>query len=358
MNATFTIMHKLIPSKRQVGLTVILFAAAFFPKINFAQRFNHNGGDRNFGNNPQQVQTPSRQPQTVQERQPQNSFRQSAPVQDRQPQYRQSQQGTAPQQQAFRQIQAVPERQPQYRQPLQEQPHSNLQQYQQHTVYAPPRSIDPPTVNQDHTGYQNRNSNGYGQAGNRGDNGSGNYNYRNQGSGFRDRDGMRGNRAYNNYDRDNHRDYYRGNGSYTRNVWGSSWHPVGYFLSGLTANAIRLSFGNGYYYYSDGCYYRPYNGGYTVVAPIMGSIVSYLPDGYETVQVGNEYYYYYGGDFYIDNGRGYLLVQAPVGAVVSQVPSDAIEVNIYGRYLLQYNNTYFEPFNQQGQDLYEVVRPN
>ena len=140
--------------------------------------------------------------------------------------------------------------------------------------------------------------------------------------------------------------------------WGPRWHPVGFFLSSLAANAIRLSIANQYYYYADGCYYVPYNGGYSVVPPPVGAVVSYLPDGYETVMVGNDYYYYYGGAFYINIGQGYQAVQAPVGAIVSQLPDGAAEQDINGESFLVYNNTYYQPISQDGQDAYEVVSVN
>jgi len=140
--------------------------------------------------------------------------------------------------------------------------------------------------------------------------------------------------------------------------WGPRWHPVGFFLSALAANAFRFSIGSQWYYYADGCYYIPYQGGYSVVPPPIGAIVSYLPDGYETVPVGNDYFYYYGGAFYIAVPQGYQVVQAPPGAVVSQLPDGAVEQDVNGQTLLFYNNAYYQPISQDGQDAYEVVTVN
>jgi hypothetical protein len=140
--------------------------------------------------------------------------------------------------------------------------------------------------------------------------------------------------------------------------WGPSWHPFGFFLSSLAGNAIRFSIGNQWYYYDDGCYYLPSNGGYSVVPPPIGAVVGYLPDGYETTMVGNDTFYYYGGAFYVANGQGYQVVAAPPGAVVTQIPVGAIDQTINGEDLLVYNNTYFQPISQNGQDAYEVVQPN
>ena len=140
--------------------------------------------------------------------------------------------------------------------------------------------------------------------------------------------------------------------------WGPRWHPVGFFLASLAADAIRLSIGNQLYYYDDGCYYLPSSGGYSVVPPPVGAVVSYLPDGYETCMVGNDTIYYYGGAFYISVAGGYQVVQAPVGAVVSQLPVGAVDQQINGQDILVYNNVYYQPISQDGQDAYEVVQSN
>jgi hypothetical protein len=140
--------------------------------------------------------------------------------------------------------------------------------------------------------------------------------------------------------------------------WGPHWHPFGFFLSALTANAIRISIANQYYYYDDGCYYLPSNGGYDVVAPPIGAVISYLPDGYETIDLDDGEYYYYAGAFYISTGNGYQVVPAPPGAIVSQLPDGATSQNVNGETLFVYNNTYYAPISQDGQDAYQVVPVN
>jgi hypothetical protein len=87
-------------------------------------------------------------------------------------------------------------------------------------------------------------------------------------------------------------------------------------------------------------------------------VVSSLPEGYETTMVGNDYYYYFGGAFYINNGQGYQVVPAPFGAVITQLPVGATEQQFNGQTLMVYNNTYYAPISQDGQDSYEVVDPN
>lgn len=140
--------------------------------------------------------------------------------------------------------------------------------------------------------------------------------------------------------------------------WGPSWHPVGFFLASLAADAYLFSLAGQSYYYDDGVYYAPYNGGYDVVAAPVGATVSSLPPGYETVMVGDDYYYYYGGTFYINTGQAYQVVQAPDGAIVSEVPDGATQQDVDGQDYLVYNNTYYLPVSSNGQDAYQVVVMN
>ena len=141
-------------------------------------------------------------------------------------------------------------------------------------------------------------------------------------------------------------------------IWGPRWHPYGYYMSMLDANAFMFSIASQQYYYDYGVYYIPSNNGYIAVAPPLGAVVNYLPDGYITIQVGDTYYYYYGGAFYIAFGSSFRVVQAPIGAVVYEIPEGATEQVINGVTYLYYNNTYFLPISQNGQDAYEVAEIN
>lgn len=140
--------------------------------------------------------------------------------------------------------------------------------------------------------------------------------------------------------------------------WGPHWHPVGFFLSALAADAIWFSFNNQRYYYDDGCFYLPQNGGYAVVTAPIGAMVTSLPQGYETpVAADGQTYYYYAGVFYISTGNGYQVVAAPPGAVIYNLPQGAADQQIDGQDFLVYNNTFYEPISQDGQDAYQVVPP-
>jgi hypothetical protein len=142
--------------------------------------------------------------------------------------------------------------------------------------------------------------------------------------------------------------------------WGHSWHPLGFFLRSLAADAYLFSLANQQYYYDEGVYYEPSSGGgYTAVAAPIGAIVNQLPAGFETVMVGNDTFYYYGGDFYVyTQDNRYQVVQAPFGAVVTQIPDGAVEQDINGQSYLVYNNVYYQPISQNGEDAYEVVQVN
>ncbi len=139
--------------------------------------------------------------------------------------------------------------------------------------------------------------------------------------------------------------------------WGPHWHPLGFFLSALAADAIWLNFNNQRYWYDDGCFYLPQNGGYDVVPAPIGALVASLPPGYESPVVDGVTYYYFGGVFYTYTGQGYQVVVAPPGAVIYQLPEGATDQQIDGQDFLVYNNTFYEPISQDGQDAYEVVPP-
>jgi hypothetical protein len=155
-------------------------------------------------------------------------------------------------------------------------------------------------------------------------------------------------------DRGVHPYYYH---PYRPYYWGPHWHPLGFFLSALAADAIWLNFNNTRYWYDDGCFYMPQNGGYAVVTAPIGAIVASIPPGYETPVVDGTNYFYFGGVFYIYTGQGYQVVAAPPGAVIFQLPDGATDQQIDGQDFLVYNNTWYEPISQDGQDAYEVVPP-
>jgi Family of unknown function (DUF6515) len=93
--------------------------------------------------------------------------------------------------------------------------------------------------------------------------------------------------------------------SYARPVYRSSYSYVHFGPSfGVRINALPFGYypvyvGNNPYYYNDGVYYRPYNGGgYEVTAPPLGATVKRLPSGAKVTVIDGVKYYELGGTFY------------------------------------------------------------
>jgi hypothetical protein len=74
--------------------------------------------------------------------------------------------------------------------------------------------------------------------------------------------------------------------------------------------------------------------------------------------MGDATYFYYAGVFYVSQGGSFRVVPAPEGAIVTEIPEGATDQNINGQDYLLYNNTYYQPISQNGQDAYEVVTVN
>ncbi len=49
------------------------------------------------------------------------------------------------------------------------------------------------------------------------------------------------------------------------------------------------------------------------------------------------------------------MIDAPDGAVVTYIPEGATEEEIDGNYYVSYNYTYYQPFFQNGKEMYQVV---
>jgi hypothetical protein len=65
--------------------------------------------------------------------------------------------------------------------------------------------------------------------------------------------------------------------------------PVGYYPFYIGSNS---------YYYNDGIYYRPYNGGYEVIQAPLGATVKHLPSGTKVTVIDGQKYYELGGTYY------------------------------------------------------------
>jgi hypothetical protein len=188
--------------------------------------------------------------------------------------------------------------------------------------------------------------------------------------------------------------------------WGPIWHPWGFFIATLATTAIIVSFADadlppgiipqnyfvmkgafastdsysrggpspyssptmneweeydaaeGEYYYDQGVFYLKGNGGYTSVAAPLGAIVKKLPDGFETVELdeaGSVKNYYWGGTFYEKISSGYKVVPPTSGAVVEHLAEGGEEVKMGDVTYVKLGETYYQPVQQKGKNMYEVV---
>jgi hypothetical protein len=101
------------------------------------------------------------------------------------------------------------------------------------------------------------------------------------------------------------------------NWYGGGWYGGGYYtppgwgLAGLTTGLIigstinqappyydTVYYGDTSYLYSDGVYLQPQGSSYVIVAPPLGAIVSYLPDGCNATVTNNVQYFECSGVIY------------------------------------------------------------
>jgi hypothetical protein len=143
--------------------------------------------------------------------------------------------------------------------------------------------------------------------------------------------------------------------------WGPVWHPWGFFIATLAVTAVVISVESQQYHYDQGVYYVPSNGGYTVVAAPVGATIVTLPEGSQTIDNSNSNNttvvnnYYYGGTYYEKTTGGYTVVPPTAGMVVESLPEGGEEVKIGDVTYVKVGETYYQPINQDGKEVYEVV---
>ena len=138
--------------------------------------------------------------------------------------------------------------------------------------------------------------------------------------------------------------------------WGPVWHPWGFFVASIAATAIIVSINNQQYHYDQGVYYIQSNGGYTVVEAPVGATIKVLPENSETVvinQTTNNYYY--GGTYYEKTDEGYTVVPPTAGTVIENLPEGGEEVKIGEITYVKLGDVYYQPIEQDGKNMYEVV---
>ncbi|WP_237068513.1 DUF6515 family protein [Microbulbifer guangxiensis] len=98
-----------------------------------------------------------------------------------------------------------------------------------------------------------------------------------------------------------------------RHHWRPAHYHYGYRWRHLPQNFIRISVGGLGFFYSDGIFYRPYQGAYVVAQPPVGAIVTSLPGTAVSVVFGGRNYYVAYDTYYLwdEYRRGYRIVDNP-----------------------------------------------
>jgi hypothetical protein len=138
------------------------------------------------------------------------------------------------------------------------------------------------------------------------------------------------------------------------------WHDFafGRRLGVLPFGFLSLEIGGLPYFYSDGIYYQPADGGYQEVYPPVGAAIPQPPDGAIAIDAGGQTYYYAGGAFYVQQPDGtYSVAPTPIGVVVPELPPGAIQVSARGTVAYQFNGIYYEPTFVNGVTQYETFVP-
>ena len=126
----------------------------------------------------------------------------------------------------------------------------------------------------------------------------------------------------------------------------------------LPFGCLTLQIGGVPYYYDEGIYYQPVEGGYQEVYPPVGAAVPEPPDGSIAIDAGGQTYYYAGGAFYLQQADGTCATApTPIGVVVPELPSGAIQVAVKGTVAYQFNGIYYEPVFVNGVTQYETFMP-
>ena len=143
---------------------------------------------------------------------------------------------------------------------------------------------------------------------------------------------------------------------YTPYRWGPVWHPVGFIIATMAATAIIVTVASQQYHYDQGVYYVASGSGYAVVPAPVGATIVTLPPGSQTVVINETTNnYYYGGTYFNKTSSGYTVVPPTAGAVVENLPEGGKEVKIGEVTYVQVGETYYQPVQQGGKNMYEVV---
>ncbi len=100
-----------------------------------------------------------------------------------------------------------------------------------------------------------------------------------------------------------------------RHGHGHYYPALGFAVSTLPVNAIRIGFGRERFFFQGGVWYQPRHGVYVVVRAPIGISVPVLPLAYTTVWAGGVPYYYANDVYYAGNPGNYVVVAPPANFV-------------------------------------------
>ena len=113
--------------------------------------------------------------------------------------------------------------------------------------------------------------------------------------------------------------------------------------------------GGGWY---GGGYYTPPGWGWAGLATglVIGAAVSTPPPYYDTVYAGSTSYMYSDGIYMQPSGGSYTIVAPPVGAVVAYLPDGCTMTQLNNIPIHNCSGIYYQPFFQNGSTVYQVVK--
>ena len=105
---------------------------------------------------------------------------------------------------------------------------------------------------------------------------------------------------------------YVGHGHYSVYHHHYSDHHFGSRVRFLPFGSFSIRLGDIRFFYNNGRYYRPYNGGYTVVRPPYGVVIHTIPSHFRRVLINGNWYHTDNDVYYINTTYGYQVVPSPV----------------------------------------------
>ena len=90
-----------------------------------------------------------------------------------------------------------------------------------------------------------------------------------------------------------------------------------------------------------------------VTAPV-GATVATVPTGAVIVNQSTNTYYY-GGSYYNKTASGYTVAAPTAGTVVENLPEGGEEVTIGDQKYVKFGETYYQPIEEDGKSMWEIV---